>query len=334
MKLLITGGAGFIGSNFIRYILKHHKNYKVINLDKLTYAGNLENLRDIEKDKRYKFVRGDILKAKGKWLKAKGVDAVINFAAESHVDRSIVDSSDFIQTNVVGTQILLEAAREARIKRYIQISTDEVYGSLGKSGYFTEKTPLAPNSPYSASKAAADMLVRAYFHTHNFPGIITRCSNNYGPYQFPEKFIPLMITNALEGKPLPVYGDGLNVRDWIFVDDHCSAIDAILHKGKNGEVYNIGGNSEKRNIDVVKKIIGIISPIRPIISFVPDRKGHDRRYAIDSTKIKKEIGWKPKYYFDKGLDTTIEWYLKNKEWWQKIKSGEYKRYYKKMYREG
>ncbi|OGW51874.1 MAG: dTDP-glucose 4,6-dehydratase [Nitrospirae bacterium RBG_19FT_COMBO_42_15] len=338
MKLLITGGAGFIGSNFIRYILKHHKNYKVINLDKLTYAGNLENLKDIEKDKRYKFVRGDILKAKGKWLKTRGVDAVINFAAESHVDRSIVDSSDFIQTNVVGTQILLEAAREARIKRYIQISTDEVYGSLGKSGYFTEKTPLAPNSPYSASKAAADMLVRAYFHTHNFPGIITRCSNNYGPYQFPEKFIPLMITNALEGKPLPVYGDGLNVRDWIFVDDHCSAIDAILHKGKNGEVYNIGGNSEKRNIDVVKlilkKLIGHTGHIGPIIKFVPDRKGHDRRYAIDSTKIKKELGWRPKYDFDKGLDMTIDWYLKNKEWWQKIKSGEYKRYYKKMYREG
>jgi len=225
----------------------------------------------------------------------------------------------------------------AGVKRYIQISTDEVYGSLGKSGYFTEKTPLAPNSPYSASKAAADMLVRSYFHTHNFPGIITRCSNNYGPYQFPEKFIPLFITNALEGRPLPVYGDGLNVRDWIYVDDHCSAIDAILHKGKNGEVYNIGGNSEKRNIDVAKKImsiIGHISPIRPIISFAPDRKGHDRRYAIDSSKIRKELGWMPECDFDKGIEMTIDWYIKNKEWWKKIKSGEYKRYYKKMYREG
>lgn len=317
MILLITGGAGFIGSNFIRYILKHYKGYRVINLDKLTYAGNLENLKDIEKDERYRFVKGDILKAKGKWLKAKGVDAIINFAAESHVDRSIIDSSDFIQTNVVGTQALLDAAREAKIKRYIQISTDEVYGSLGKTGYFTEKTPLSPNSPYSASKAAADMLVRAYCQTHEFPGIITRCSNNYGPYQFPEKFIPLMITNALEGKPLPVYGDGLNVRDWIYVEDHCAAIDIILHKGKNGEVYNIGGNSEKRNIDVAKKIISIIghiSPIRPIISFVPDRKGHDRRYAIDSTKIKKELGWRPEYDFDKGLEMTIDWYIQRGEW--------------------
>ncbi|MFZ3091222.1 MAG: dTDP-glucose 4,6-dehydratase [Nitrospirota bacterium] len=320
MILLITGGAGFIGSNFIRYILKHHKNYKIINLDKLTYAGNLENLSDIEKDKRYRFVKGDILKAKGKWLKAKGVDAVINFAAESHVDRSIIDAADFIQTNIVGTQALLEAAREAKIKRYIQISTDEVYGSLGKTGYFTEKTPLAPNSPYSASKAAADMLVRAYCHTHNFPGIITRCSNNYGPYQFPEKFIPLMITNALEGRPLPVYGDGLNVRDWIYVDDHCSAIDIILHKGRDGEVYNIGGNSEMKNINVARLILKILSRTlsRPfsgsLIKFVPDRKGHDLRYAIDSTKIKKELGWRPRYNFDKGLDTTIDWYIQRGEW--------------------
>ena len=320
MILLITGGAGFIGSNFIRYILKHHKNYKIINLDKLTYAGNLENLSDIEKDKRYRFVKGDILKAKGKWLKAKGVDAIINFAAESHVDRSIIDSADFIQTNIVGTQALLEAAREAKIKRYIQISTDEVYGSLGKTGYFTEKTPLAPNSPYSASKAAADMLVRAYCHTHNFPGIITRCSNNYGPYQFPEKFIPLMITNALEGRPLPVYGDGLNVRDWIYVDDHCSAIDIILHKGRDGEVYNIGGNSEMKNINVARLILKILSRTlsRPfsgsLIKFVPDRKGHDLRYAIDSTKIKKELGWRPRYNFDKGLDTTIDWYIQRGEW--------------------
>lgn len=342
MILLITGGAGFIGSNFIRYILRHHKNYKIINLDKLTYAGNLENLSLIGhirpiSSKTYSFVKGDIADQKLVKRLVKGVDAVINFAAESHVDRSIIDSADFIQTNVVGTQVLLDASREAKVERYIQISTDEVYGSLGKTGYFTEKTPLSPNSPYSASKAAADMLVRAYCHTHKFPGIITRCSNNYGPYQFPEKFIPLMITNALEGKPLPVYGDGLNVRDWIFVDDHCSAIDIILHKGKNGEVYNIGGNSEKRNTDVVKKImsiIGPISPIRPIISFVPDRKGHDRRYAIDSTKIKKELEWRPEYDFDKGLEMTIDWYLKNKEWWQKIKSGEYKRYYKKMYRKG
>ena len=306
--------------NFIRYILKHHKNYKIINLDKLTYAGNLENLSDIEKDKRYRFVKGDILKAKGKWLKAKGVDAVINFAAESHVDRSIIDAADFIQTNIVGTQALLEAAREAKIKRYIQISTDEVYGSLGKTGYFTEKTPLAPNSPYSASKAAADMLVRAYCHTHNFPGIITRCSNNYGPYQFPEKFIPLMITNALEGRPLPVYGDGLNVRDWIYVDDHCSAIDIILHKGRDGEVYNIGGNSEMKNINVARLILKILSRTlsRPfsgsLIKFVPDRKGHDLRYAIDSTKIKKELGWRPRYNFDKGLDTTIDWYIQRGEW--------------------
>lgn len=320
MILLITGGAGFIGSNFIRYILKHHKNYKVINLDKLTYAGNLENLADIEKNKRYKFIKGDITDRKLVNKLVKGVDAVINFAAESHVDRSIIDSTDFIQTNIVGTQVLLEAAREAKIKRYIQISTDEVYGSLGKSGYFTEKTPLAPNSPYSASKAAADMLVRAYCHTHNFPGIITRCSNNYGPYQFPEKFIPLMITNALEGRPLPVYGDGLNVRDWIFVDDHCSAIDMILHKGRDGEVYNIGGNSERKNIDVAKIILKKISKrlfmpfSTSLIKFVPDRKGHDRRYAIDSKKIKKELGWRPRYNFDKGLDVTIDWYIQRGEW--------------------
>ncbi|MBI5182614.1 MAG: dTDP-glucose 4,6-dehydratase [Nitrospirae bacterium] len=335
MILLITGGAGFIASNFIRYILKNHKGYKVINLDKLTYAGNLENLLDIEKNKRYRFVKGDIADRRLINRLAKGADVIINFAAESHVDRSIIDSSDFIQTNVVGTQILLEAAREARIKRYIQISTDEVYGSLGKRGYFTEKTPLAPNSPYSASKAAGDMLVRAYCHTHKLPGILARCSNNYGPYQFPEKFIPLMITNALENKPLPIYGDGLNVRDWIHVEDHCSAIDAILHKGRLGEVYNIGGNSERKNIDVarqvLRKIIGHIGLIEPVIKFVPDRKGHDRRYAIDSSKVRKELGWRPRYNFDEGLDMTIDWYLKNKEWWKKIKSGEYKRYYKKMY---
>ncbi|MBI5042884.1 MAG: dTDP-glucose 4,6-dehydratase, partial [Nitrospirae bacterium] len=280
MILLITGGAGFIGSNFIRYILKHHKGYRVINLDKLTYAGNLENISLIGpirpiSIKSYSFVKGDIADRRLVNRLVKGVDAVINFAAESHVDRSIIAPADFIQTNVVGTQTLLEASREAKIKRYIQISTDEVYGSLGKSGYFTEKTPLAPNSPYSASKAAGDVLVRAYCHTHKFPGIIARCSNNYGSYQFPEKFIPLMITNALENKPLPIYGDGLNVRDWIYVDDHCSAIDAILHKGKVGEVYNIGGNSEKRNIDVakliLKKLIGHIGPIGHIlIKFVPD----------------------------------------------------------------
>ncbi len=355
MKILVTGGAGFIGSNFVRYMLREHPGYQIINLDKLTYAGNLENLKEVEGNPDYTFVHGDILDAKLAQSLIDGShpstnnqppEAVINFAAESHVDRSIEDPASFVKTNVLGTQILLDCARKAWAKsgqspRYIQVSTDEVYGSLGSTGYFTEGTPLAPNSPYSASKTGADLLVRAYHETFGFPAMITRCSNNYGPYHFPEKLIPLIITNALEGKPLPVYGDGLNVRDWLHVEDHCRAIDTVLHKGKVGEVYNVGGNNEWKNIDIVNLICDILdskySPqltvpsAKSLITFVKDRPGHDRRYAIDSTKMQRELGWKPKYTFEEGIRETIDWYLNNKEWWQRIKSGEYSKYYERHY---
>jgi len=331
MRLLITGGAGFIGSNFIKYLLNKYNNYSVINLDLLTYAGNLENLDEIKNSPNYKFVRGDV--ADENLIKeiTRNVDAIVNFAAESHVDRSIEGPSVFIRTNVVGTQILLEAAKENRVQRFIQISTDEVYGSLGPKGYFSEDTPLSPNSPYSASKAGADLIVRSYFETYKFPAIITRCSNNYGPNQFPEKFIPLLITNAFENKELPIYGDGLNVRDWIHVADHCEAIDIVLHKGKEGEVYNIGGNCEKRNIDIAKLILKKIGKDESLIRFVKDRPGHDRRYAMDVSKIKRELGWSAKYPFDEGISELIKWYDKNRDWWLKIKSGEYMKYYERMY---
>jgi dTDP-glucose 4,6-dehydratase len=329
--ILATGGCGFIGSNFVRYMLRNY-DYTVINVDKLTYAGNLENLSDISDHPKYEFTKGDVAdKALIDGLASKGVDAVVNFAAESHVDRSIEDPRVFIETNVLGTQVLLEAARKYKISRFIQISTDEVYGSLGPTGAFSEITPLAPNSPYSASKTAADLLVRAYYKTYGLATIITRCSNNYGPYQFPEKLIPLMISNALEDKPLPVYGDGMNVRDWIYVEDHCRAIDLIVHKGREGEVYNIGASNEVPNIEIVKTILNQLKKPESLIKFVEDRPGHDRRYAIDSTKLRNELGWDLTYSFEDAMDLTIRWYVQHQDWWKNIKSGEYLSYYERMY---
>jgi dTDP-glucose 4,6-dehydratase len=335
MKILVTGGCGFIGSNFVRYLLKTYPDYSVINVDKLTYAGNLENLSDLSNAPRYHFIRGDIADAaQMEELIGKGVDAIINFAAESHVDRSIEDPTAFMKTNVFGTFILLEAVRKVFSKQkvvFLHISTDEVYGSLGKSGAFTEETPLAPNSPYSASKAAADMMVRAYHHTYGLPTLITRCSNNYGPYQFPEKLIPLMISNAMEEKELPIYGDGLNVRDWIYVEDHCLALDHVLHHGREGEVYNVGGNSERTNLSVARTILDLLGRPHSLIRFVKDRPGHDRRYAIDFSKIEKDLGWRPALSFEEGIRLTIAWYQNCRSWWKKIKTGEYLNYYKRMY---
>lgn len=330
--ILVTGGAGFIGSNFVRYMLQNHA-YRIVNLDKLTYAGNLENLADVESRPNYRFVKGDICDRVliETLFEEEKIDAVINFAAESHVDRSILGARVFVETNVLGTQTLLDAAKKFGVERFVQISTDEVYGTLGETGYFTEETPLAPNSPYSASKAGADFLVRAYHETFNLPTIITRCSNNYGPYQFPEKLIPLMIANALNDKPLPVYGDGLNVRDWLYVEDHCRAIDVALHNGKVGEVYNIGGHNEKRNIDIVKLILQKLGKPESLITFVKDRPGHDRRYAIDASKIERELGWKPQETFETGIEKTIRWYLDNRKWWERIINGEYQRYYELQY---
>lgn len=331
-KILVTGGAGFIGSNFIRYMFNEYNYYKIVNLDLLTYAGNLENLKDLGHKQNYEFVKGDITDSKlVDEIVSKGVDYIINFAAESHVDRSIEDPEVFVRTNIMGTQVLLDAAKKYGIKKYVQISTDEVYGSLGYTGYFTEETHLAPNSPYSASKASADLLVRAYYETFNLPVNITRCSNNYGPYQFPEKLIPLMIFNAYGDKELPIYGDGLNVRDWLHVEDHCRAIDLVIHKGKIGQVYNIGGNNEKKNIEIVKLILENLGKSETLIKYVKDRPGHDKRYAIDSSKIQKELGWKPKYTFAKGIQEVIKWYLYNIQWLERIRSGEYKEYYNKMY---
>ncbi|NLT95885.1 MAG: dTDP-glucose 4,6-dehydratase [Clostridia bacterium] len=332
MKILVTGGAGFIGSNFIKYILDKYPNYRILNLDLLTYAGNLENLKDVEHNPNYSFIKGDIVDRELVFNIVKdGVDYIINFAAESHVDRSITDPGIFIRTNVMGTQVLLDAAKKFGIKKFLQVSTDEVYGSLGQTGYFTETTPIDPSSPYSASKAAADHLVMAYYKTFGLNVNITRCSNNYGPYQFPEKLIPLMIANALEYKDLPVYGDGLQIRDWLHVKDHCSAIDTVLHNGVIGQVYNIGGNNEKANIEIVKLILNKLDRPETLIKFVKDRPGHDRRYAIDSTKIKEQLGWEPEYTFERGIEETIQWYLDNKEWWEKIRNGEYMEYYEKMY---
>ncbi len=332
LKILVTGGAGFIGSNFIRYILKKYPEYKIINLDKLTYAGNLENLKDIEKNKNYKFVKGDICDKKIINKLAKEADCIINFAAETHVDRSILEPDSFIKTDVLGTHTLLETVKNFGIKKYIQISTDEVYGSIEK-GSFTEESPLKPNSPYSASKASADMLCRAYFVTYKTPVIITRSSNNFGPYQYPEKIIPLFITNALENKPLPVYGDGLNVRDWLYVIDNCRAIDLVLHKGELGGIYNIGGGCEIPNIELTKMILKILGKPESLIKFVQDRAGHDRRYSLDCSKIKK-LGWKPEYNFESALKETVEWYTKNRKWWEKIKNKqkEFQRFYKKYYK--
>jgi len=334
MKILVTGGAGFIGSNFIRLALADPEN-EVTNLDILSYAGNLENLRDVAENPRYQFVRGDICSRDlvGKLIgdRTQKPDAVVNFAAESHVDRSIVDSSAFIRTNIQGTQVLLDAARKSGVDRFLQVSTDEVYGSLDATGKFTEQTPLAPNSPYSASKAGADLLVRSYVQTYGFPAMITRCSNNYGPFQFPEKLIPLMILNALDDKPLPVYGDGLYTRDWLHVEDHCLALLTVLQKGRPGAVYNIGGNREKKNIEIIRLILSLLGKPESLIKYVQDRPGHDRRYAIDASLIQQELGWAPKREFEEGIRTTVQWYKDNVDWVSNIKSGSYLAYYSEMY---
>ncbi len=330
-QVLVTGGCGFIVSNFIRFALESQSDVRITNLDKLTYAGNPANLADLAKEPRYRFAHGDITDRQTVRSTVKGVDGVINFAAESHVDRSIHDSSPFVRTNIVGTQVLLDAAREFSIPRYIQVSTDEVYGSLGPTGYFTEETPLAPNSPYSASKAAADLLVRSYVHTFGLPAMITRCSNNYGPYQFPEKLLPLFISNLLADQPIPVYGDGQNVRDWIHVRDHCSAIWAVWQKGRPGEVYNIGGESERTNLQITHALLDALGKPTSLIRYVKDRPGHDRRYAIDCGKMKRELGWQPSVNFEDGLRETIAWYKANAAWVANIKSGEYLRYIEKQY---
>ena len=337
MKILVTGGAGFIGSNYIRYVLSAHPDYNVINLDKLTYAGNLDNLREIESSPRYTFLKGDI--ADRKLIEELDIDVIINFAAETHVDRSILDADPFLHTNIKGVHNLLEITRRNNCI-YLHISTDEVYGSID-NGMFKENSPLLPNSPYAASKASSDMLIRAYIETYKIKAIITRCSNNYGPYQFPEKLFPLVLINSINKKPIPVYGDGMNVRDWIYVMDHCKAIDSVLLNGTPGEIYNIGARNERKNIDIIKlllkKIAGHLNlnedELMNLISFVKDREGHDRRYAIDPSKIERELGWKPEMSFDEGITKTIEWYLSNKQWWQKIVSGEYMKYYNLQYGE-
>ncbi len=346
-RILITGGAGFIGSNFVHYMLQRFPEAQLVNLDALTYAGNLENLADIASDPRHRFVHGDIRDAAlvNRLFDEFDFDTVVHFAAESHVDRSITEPELFLTTNVVGTQTLLEAAkrhwkiapddkysREYRPGvRYLQVSTDEVYGALGREGKFTETTPISPNSPYSASKAGADLVVRAYHETFGLPVSITRCSNNYGPYQFPEKLIPLMIHNCQTDQPLPVYGDGMQIRDWLYVEDHCSAIATVLEKGRPGEVYNIGGNNEKANIEIVKLIIHSLGKSEDLIKYVKDRPGHDRRYAIDNGKITSELGWKPAYTFEDGMAKTIAWYMEHTEWMEHITSGAYQSYYQKMY---
>jgi dTDP-glucose 4,6-dehydratase len=333
MRWLVTGGAGFIGSNFVRLVLRERDDVEVVNLDALTYAGNLGSLADVSDHPRYRFVRGRIEDAEAvAGAMGDGVDAVINFAAESHVDRSIMDARPFIESNILGTQVLLSVARAGGVGRFVQVSTDEVYGSLGADGAFVEQTPLAPNSPYSASKAAADFLVRAAWKTYGLATVITRCSNNYGPYQFPEKLIPLMISNAMEDKPLPVYGDGRNVRDWIHVEDHCRGVMAAVDGGRPGEVYNFGGRSERANIDVVKEILHLVGKPESLIRFVKDRPGHDRRYAIDCTKAERELGWARRWStFEEGLEATIQWYQEHESWWQRVKDGTYREYYEKWY---
>ncbi|MEW6033648.1 MAG: dTDP-glucose 4,6-dehydratase [Chloroflexota bacterium] len=324
MRVLVTGGAGFIGSNFVRFVLREHSDWQVTNLDKLTYAGNPENLADVSGDPRYTFVKGDIVdRDLVRQLLASNFDLIVNFAAESHVDRSIRDSSLFIETNVKGTHVLLEEARHAGVSRFLQVSTDEVYGSLGPTGKFVEESPIEPNSPYAASKAAADMLCRVFWHTYGTPVLITRCGNNLGPYQFPEKFIPLAVSNVLEGKPIPIYGDGRHVRDWIYVEDHCRALDLVAREGQPGEVYNIGGDSERANIDIAKKILEVLGKPESLITYVADRPGHDRRYALDTSKIQRTLGWRCRYSFEAALEKTVTWYLENRSWWQKIKRPEY-----------
>ncbi|MBI5572663.1 MAG: dTDP-glucose 4,6-dehydratase [Desulfomonile tiedjei] len=333
MKLLVTGGCGFIGSNFVLYMLETHPEVSLVNLDLLTYAGNLENLQDaLPYGERHRFVRGDITDRKLVYdLISEKPDVVVNFAAETHVDRSIMDSFAFVNTNVLGTQVLLEACKEFGVERFVQISTDEVYGSLGPEGAFTESHPLAPNSPYAASKAAADLLCRSYHKTYGLDVLVTRCSNNYGPLQFPEKLMPLMITNALQDKELPVYGDGMNVRDWIHVTDHCRAVDLVLRKSRGGEIYNIGSSSEYPNLHVVRYILQRLSKPESLIRFVQDRPGHDRRYAMDASKLRRELGWEPVTTFEEGMNQTISWYIEHEMWWQRIKTGEYLTYYEKWY---
>lgn len=333
-KILVTGGAGFIGGNFVKYMVNKYPNYDIYNLDALTYAGDLTKHRDIEHKKNHFFVKADISNYNEiiSLFKKENFDIVVHFAAESHVDRSILDPSIFVKTNVLGTQVLLDAAKEVNVTKFIHISTDEVYGELDfdPSTFFTEESPLQPNSPYSASKAASDLLARAYYKTYGLPVIITRCSNNYGPYQFPEKLIPLTISRVLNDQKVPIYGDGKNIRDWLHVYDHCTAIDLIIHKGVNGEIYNIGGHNEKTNLEVVKTIINILGKSENLIEFVKDRLGHDKRYAIDPTKLER-LGWQPKYNFETGIKQTINWYIENKNWWQQITSGEYQEYFEKQY---
>ncbi len=336
MNIIVTGGAGFIGSNFVFHMLEKYPDYRIICLDKLTYAGNLSTLKSVMDNPKFRFVKADICDrdAVEKLFAEEKPDIVVNFAAESHVDRSIETPEIFLQTNIIGTAVLMDACRKFGIKRYHQVSTDEVYGDLPLDRpdlFFTENTPLHTSSPYSSSKAGADLLVLAYYRTYNLPVTISRCSNNYGPYHFPEKLIPLMIANALNDKPLPVYGEGINVRDWLYVKDHCKAIDLIIHNGRVGEVYNVGGHNEMRNIDIVKLICKELGKSEDLITFVKDRKGHDMRYAIDPTKIHNELGWLPETKFEDGIKKTIRWYLENREWWEEIVSGEYRNYYEKMY---
>lgn len=334
LKALVTGGAGFIGSNFVRYALAAHDDWQVVNVDKLTYAGNLANLADVASDPRHRFHRADICDAAAvaRILAEEKPDAVVNFAAETHVDRSIDDPSLFLKTNILGTQVLLDASRKAGVARYLQISTDEVYGSLGATGRFSEDSPLKPNSPYAASKTSADLLVRAYFKTYGLPTLVTRCSNNYGPYQFPEKLIPFFVTLLHEGKQVPVYGDGMNVRDWIHVDDHSRAVEATLLRGRPGEVYNVGGGNERTNIEITRLLVEAMGKDESFMKFVPDRPGHDRRYAIDDGKIRGELGVVPKVPFDEGLRATVRWYLENEAWWRAVQSGEYQTFYERWYR--
>ena len=331
--VLVTGGAGFIGSNLVRLLRRERPDWTVVNLDKLTYAGNAESLADLRGDAKHVFVRGDILNAElvDRLMSDRKVDVVLNLAAESHVDRSILGPAVFVETNVSGTQVLLEAARQAKVKRFVQVSTDEVYGSLGTTGKFSESSPLRPSSPYSASKAAADLLALAYGRTFGMDVVVTRCSNNYGPYQFPEKLIPLMIANALEGRRLPVYGDGLQVRDWIHVDDHCRALLAAAERGRGGEVYNIGGDNEWPNLQIVGRLLEILGKPRELIEHVKDRPGHDRRYAIDAERARAELGWAPRVSFAQGLKDTVEWYVQNRGWWERVRTGEYRTYYERNY---
>lgn len=333
-NVLVTGGAGFIGSNFINHILSSREDLKIINVDSLTYAGNLENLTQSENNPSYKFVKADITDREkmSKVFEENDISDVIHFAAESHVDRSILGSEVFFKTNVIGTNVLLEAAKRFGVEKFVQVSTDEVYGSLGETGKFMESTPLDPNSPYSSSKASADLMALSFQKTYGLPVVVTRCSNNYGPFQFPEKLIPLMILNSLNDKKLPVYGDGLNVRDWIYVIDHNKAVELVWERGVIGEVYNIGANQEMKNIDIIKLILSYLGKSEELIEFVKDRLGHDRRYSIDSSKIENELGWKPEFKFEDAIERTIEWYLQNKSWWERILSGEYKEYYKLQYK--